>query len=241
MRSSHHESSNWLRTDALLNEPATYNTRLPDTSGDQINDTWVRRTRMADISLKGLLMDNGVAAQRWSVKLLQRYRALDQMMRVTAAECEAECGGNAYVALSYMKKTVAGVTIAGTQIRYRPTLAWRLRARGAELCGMASWVPVEPFYPRDISERTEKTAVLSEYLQRNMPATWERFKVYEVMKQRLRSEASLLYRVLCHLDELNETIQWIALEGNQPAVQEARERLIALRNRLGLKSASLEI
>lgn len=196
---------------------------------------------MADISLKGLLMDNGVAAQRWSVKLLQRYRALDQMMRVTAAECEAECGRNAYVALSYMKKTVAGVTIAGTQIRYRPTLAWRLRARGAELCGMASWVPVEPFYPRDVSERTEKTAVLSEYLQRNMPATWERFKVYEVMKQRLRSEASLLYRVLCHLDELNETIQWIALEGNQPAVQEARERLIALRNRLGLKSASLEI
>lgn len=196
---------------------------------------------MAEISLKGLLMDNGVAGQRWSIKLLQRYRALDQMMKATAAQCEAECGRNAYVALSYMKKTVAGVTIADTQIRYRPNLAWRLRARGAELCGMASWVAVEPFYPRDISERTEKTAVLSEHLQRNMPATWERFKVYEVMKQRLRSEASLLYRVLCHLDELNQTTGWITLEGNQRAVKEARDQLMALRNRVGLKNANLEI
>lgn len=186
---------------------------------------------MAEISLKGLLMDNGVAADRWTQKLLHQYQAVDQLMKATAEQFEAECGRNPYLALNYVQKAVTGMESAGTVIRYRPELAWRVKSTGARLSGLQSWVTVEPFFRKDLkrSGRDAQAANLAKRLQRDVPATFERLKVYEVMKQRLRAEASLLYRVLQRLDEMSESTQWTRLEGNQDAVQEARQRLLALR------------
>lgn len=195
---------------------------------------------MAEISLKGLLMDKGETADRWGGKLLHHYDALVGIMRGAAAQFEAECGSNPYLALAFTRKAVSAFTVAGETINYRPDIQWRLKSPGAKVCGLGDWVTVEPFYDRheNAPERLQKAGLLADRMLKDLPATWERLRVYEVIKQRLRSEASLVYRTLQRLDELEETSAWMTLDGHHATIQAARDKLLQLRSQAKVAPAA---
>lgn len=170
---------------------------------------------MADISLKGLLMDKGEAVAGWTRQLMRQNDALEKMMREVIRQAKDEPFQSQCLTLTFTKRnTRKPYTVFGHPVDYRPDLAWRLTAQGERWSGLTRWHEIEPVFPPDYgTKKSDKIYRLTDRMERASPGAIKRVKLYESMRQRLRREAMILHDLLPRMKEFEPASEWIIEEG----------------------------
>lgn len=182
---------------------------------------------MAVISLKGLLMDKGAApsVQRWRRLVVAQMEATRELMEAVAADFSENCLSSPYVRLNAVKVKTAPYAINNKEsLNYRIDLRWRLTALGGDMTGLGEWTACDLLAERD-DDRGQQLKKLWQRIQRETPTLAEQLRIYDVIRQRLRNEYVIYWRIVVALNEITDNARWVFESGSGATINHARNKL----------------
>jgi hypothetical protein len=180
---------------------------------------------MAVISLKGLLMDKcAPSVSRWRRTVVAQMEATEELMRAVATDFSETCSCP-WVRLNAVKVPTASYAISSTEtLNYRIDLRWRLTAQGGDVAGLAEWTACDLLADRD-DERGQQLKILWELIERETPTLAQQLRVYDAIRQRLRTEYFVYWRIIVALNDIAENAAWVFNAESEPVISQARSKL----------------
>lgn len=181
---------------------------------------------MAVISLKGLLMDKGTAPSvpRWRRTVVLQMNSVAQLMEAVTADFSEHCT-SPWVRLNAVKVKTAPYAISSTQVQsFRMDLRWRLTALGGDVTGLGEWTACDLLADRN-DERGQQLKLLWQLIERETPTMAQQLRVYDAIRQRLRSEYVIYWRIIVALNDIADNASWIFDPESAPIVSQARAKL----------------
>lgn len=181
---------------------------------------------MAVISLKGLLMDKGTAPSvpRWRRTVVLQMNSVAQLMEAVTADFGEHCT-SPWVRLNAVKVKTAPYAISNTQVQnFRMDLRWRLTALGGDVTGLGEWTACDLLADRD-DERGQQLKLLWQLIERETPTMAQQLRVYDAIRQRLRSEYVVYWRIIVALNDIADNTAWIFNAESEPVISQARYKL----------------
>lgn len=182
---------------------------------------------MAVISLKGLLMDKGAGApsvSRWRRTVVGQMEAVAELMRAVAADFSEACSCP-WVRLNAVKVPTASYAISSTEkLNYRIDLRWRLTAQGGDVAGLAEWTACDLLADRD-DERGQQLKILWQLIENETPTLAQQLRMYDAIRQRLRSEYVVYWRIIVALNDIADNTAWVFNTESEQVISQARSKL----------------
>lgn len=180
---------------------------------------------MAVISLKGLLMDKGApSVSRWRRAVVAQMESTEELMRAVAADFRKTCSCP-WVRLNAVKVPTTPYAISATKkLSYRMDLRWRLTAQGGDMTGLGEWTACELLADRD-DERGQQLKILWQLIENETPTLAQQLRVYDAIRQRLRSEYFVYWRIIVALNDITENAAWVFHSEFEPVISQARAKL----------------
>ncbi|MGM8228388.1 hypothetical protein ACSV5M_17535 [Cellvibrio sp. ARAG 10.3] len=171
-------------------------------------------------------MDKGTAPSvpRWRRIVAGQMNSVAQLMEAVTADFSENCT-SPWVRLNAVKVKTAPYSISNTQVQnFRMDLRWRLTALGGDVTGLGEWTACDLLADRD-DERGQQLKMLWQLIERETPTMAQQLRVYDAIRQRLRSEYVIYWRIIVALNDIADNASWIFDPESAPIVSQARAKL----------------